>query len=788
MNTSRKIIITVILFLGLHYIGYSQYSEYGGKPSTSTPCIDASCEIVNFEIKYDNSSQNLISMDRAMENARQSYLDSWLNRQEGVLTGEINKLLGTSHGTYYNAITDLWRNFENVKSSTLSYTKVKNQYANTKSISAKGQKLEAYDLKWILLRENEINSGKINTSLLGNITIDGVQLSNIKTTTSLNLLKNPKMNSFSSLTTEYGNATSLYDGVVKSFDDGSLQANIVDMHLANYRSKGDNLESKIRSASYYLYHVYNQKRGVIYYTSIIDFPVPSYLTEATIIKNATRARSTIPFEIAVFDDVFAGNYINGAGNLPAAYRAAEVKEAKADYLNEYLNGISEAEALENIAFAGVAATNAAYIKDRPNLKKEVLEYIDKGSYSSETKDVINNLFNSITGSAAPQLPVHGYYGAEFQSSSNLYRALSVSLTGDSGHLGFNNEFPSILNELFFANAEPEVKGRLIRTIFEAPGLGISVPVGLTNEVIGSTFDFKNTNLFQFDIVYQSGYGSELTYMPLNDHLETLAKADYLARELGLSIDEERWLGTKFDASLAMYDYVLNGGSKGFAREAVLSLREGGEVDFEEELIFDSSFVQSRAYCVYNFIKSVNGNLFRKTIRNFIDNKEYRLKFVVEPISRYAAIGYTDGNDIDKGLITIYLDEHHVSTARPLTLAGDILHEGIHAEIFRFVHSQDPTVDPKDRARVHQLLERYKPYSEGVGLPHHVYMKEDYINPMAEALRQIDGNRFPADHYLHLAWEGIADVIPISIQPTNEKMDLWASKIKEVYKINTLPCP
>lgn len=37
---------------------------------------------------------------------------------------------------------------------------------------------------------------------------------------------------------------------------------------------------------------------------------------------------------------------------------------------------------------------------------------------------------------------------------------------------------------------------------------------------------------------------------------------------------------------------------------------------------------------------------------------------------------------------------------------------------------------------------------------HIYMTQYYINPIANALRQLDNNRYPLDYYKSYAWDGL----------------------------------
>lgn len=166
-----------------------------------------------------------------------------------------------------------------------------------------------------------------------------------------------------------------------------------------------------------------------------------------------------------------------------------------------------------------------------------------------------------------------------------------------------------------------------------------------------------------------------------------------------------------------------------------------------EIILDKSFVGTKAECVYDKLSKLNGNLFKKTIGKFIDDPKYDLTFKVGKCST-SDDACTNSNDFNNMIITI----EDVNT-NPLQLAQYILHEAIHAELHRYVSRFKAGVDPNNRARLFQLYAYYK-NKEKPGNIQHIYMTENYINPIASALRQLDGNKYPLDYYRAFAWDGL----------------------------------
>ncbi|WP_062056223.1 hypothetical protein [Aquimarina longa] len=215
---------------------------------------------------------------------------------------------------------------------------------------------------------------------------------------------------------------------------------------------------------------------------------------------------------------------------------------------------------------------------------------------------------------------------------------------------------------------------------------------------------------------------------------------------------------------------------------------GSKVDFDDEVILDRSFVNNKGKCVFDYIKQTNGSLFRNTIRNFIDNKEYDLKMIVEPLNdaNELSTAITSDDQINQGIIKIKFNSKIVNTIDPLEWAATILHEGIHAEIYRFVHKNDPTVKPRERARVLQLFLHYKD-SQWSNEAQHIHMTEKYVTPIAKALRELDKNQYSLEHYIHFAWEGLIKHAPSNIKPSQQQLSKWAELGSKVLTKNNIPC-
>ena len=69
------------------------------------------------------------------------------------------------------------------------------------------------------------------------------------------------------------------------------------------------------------------------------------------------------------------------------------------------------------------------------------------------------------------------------------------------------------------------------------------------------------------------------------------------------------------------------------------------------------------------------------------------------------------------------------------------------------------VDPNERETLFYYYEFYKAQNStdfATAIAQHQYMQDVFVIPMAEAIRQLDNNRFPLEDYLGFGWEGLKE--------------------------------
>ncbi|MCG8802270.1 hypothetical protein [Tenacibaculum finnmarkense] len=148
-------------------------------------------------------------------------------------------------------------------------------------------------------------------------------------------------------------------------------------------------------------------------------------------------------------------------------------------------------------------------------------------------------------------------------------------------------------------------------------------------------------------------------------------------------------------------------------------------------------------------------LFKGTIKKFENNKNYNL-ILEEGINcnNVVADACTDGSDLANGNIRISFQSLGNNN---LSLAVSMLHEGIHAEIYKYVDEYKKGLDPNDRPNLLYYYNQFKAKNaldKGTTFAQHEHMQDKYIIPIAKAIRKLDGSRYPLNEYIGFSWDGL----------------------------------
>ncbi len=409
------------------------------------------------------------------------------------------------------------------------------------------------------------------------------------------------------------------------------------------------------------------------------------------------------------------------------------------YAHPVFNEIPDDVALFNQALRtfGTKVHNFMNGEDQVHLKGVSKNYLEQNEYHTSSLGWVNNITTKYIDNELSYNTFNSYVVEGSGTTANVdlndganhvYRWKFNNKGENNGLVGLSNFFHELfkLYENHYA-----LEGSIFRNMFNAN----SVDVGdLSNHDLGRLYDFSTVypyGEYKYDIFFDVGV-----------------------------------------------PYI---GSLGFATGAAIAIANGGEVDFDDEVILDSSFLTTNAYCVYNELKKRNGNLFRTTIGSFIDDPKYKLYFRVGEC-KYTDEACTDGDDTINGIITIKIENTNMQS---LNAAAMLLHEGIHAEMFRFVNeAHNSEVNPNDRKR---LVELYRLYAElGVDNPpteaQHTYMAENYVKPIARAIRTLDNNKYPLEYYMGYGWEGLKNNAHPTLL-TNDEFNEFL-RLKRIVEDNT----
>lgn len=190
-------------------------------------------------------------------------------------------------------------------------------------------------------------------------------------------------------------------------------------------------------------------------------------------------------------------------------------------------------------------------------------------------------------------------------------------------------------------------------------------------------------------------------------------------------------------------------NKSFAIDAARACLNGDDVDYEEKIINE---LTGEEKCIYDKLKNLD--LFKRTIKKFEDSESYHLTLERGNCSN-TDLACTNGNDIENGKITITF-EIGVNTL-PLEFAAIILHEGIHAELFKYVDEHTQGLDPNERENLLFYYFEAKKILEPQfvdAYAQHQHMADNYVKPIAEAIRTLDNNSYPLEYYMGYGWDGL----------------------------------
>lgn len=177
-----------------------------------------------------------------------------------------------------------------------------------------------------------------------------------------------------------------------------------------------------------------------------------------------------------------------------------------------------------------------------------------------------------------------------------------------------------------------------------------------------------------------------------------------------------------------------------------------------DTIMEASFTKNvKAMCALS--KLMSDNSYKSAINKFVGaDKPLDLTFKIEPIaSDPGTIVYGTTAPVplswNANNIELRLNENVMASASSLQIALTLIHEGIHAELYRkllSVHGPSGLTI----TNFPSLFDLYNSDAEVSGFQHE-YMAKWYVNLIAKSLATFDGGKSTMASYEALAWQGLA---------------------------------
>lgn len=220
-------------------------------------------------------------------------------------------------------------------------------------------------------------------------------------------------------------------------------------------------------------------------------------------------------------------------------------------------------------------------------------------------------------------------------------------------------------------------------------------------------------------------------------------------------------------------------------------------------IDDDDLTDPKIKCLNTNLNASGSSFIKDILKNFEGESDVDIKIkssdkVYHPITGDEVNATT--SPIRNGVITININSFKASASPALDVVRTLIHEYIHADIFRKVN------EGNNLHKYPKFKETYNKYKDAKFEPtqHHNTMADLYINQMRDALKSYHKNVLVGDYnfltdngtnpidddfYEALAWQGLKDhnVQAYINLPDAKKQDLQAS-LEQHYSSTTTNCP
>ena len=475
--------------------------------SQKCDCEDYPDIVIGSDLRSALNAQILI---RQMQEKR---LNEWKQRQNSVLKDEIEKQLGETFSSFAQAQSMFFRKLES-ENVTRSTSTSRRKYERYHSQKIKKHWKDLQNIKLLNFREREIHAGAIDNSQYGHLTYEGTPLSEITTLEQLEIFKNQELASFGDNEWRMYEDSEMRKELEEiewlTYDDDYSYKNENEMYDALVEEQKDYYRSldtwtQLDVMQWYLNHV----KGPV--TSSSGYYPKDFGTSDYIEDYARGKKEDIPFEIRIFDPIYASQIIRNAFNVYAflgILKQESIEAAKAAHIAKSLEAVSEEAMLLEACFESIGAENRKAVEANAGLQEAVTNYFSQNRYNKTSVDRIRYLMTQhrtdqyyapdpvyytsykcsslwyYRGREKKRICRYGLDYPRFQDIENQTLALEVLLNSEAREAGFRY-FVEVLAALYAEDSYAGKKGYILRDIFEANG--ISVPIGLSNETLEHYF-------------------------------------------------------------------------------------------------------------------------------------------------------------------------------------------------------------------------------------------------------------------------------------------------------------
>jgi len=277
----------------------------------------------------------------------------------------------------------------------------------------------------------------------------------------------------------------------------------------------------------------------------------------------------------------------------------------------------------------------------------------------------------------------------------------------------------------------------------------------------------------------------------------------IALSLGLDFAQQQWLEVNCELKNDLYQFLNahldDGGewqttAEDFAREALDAWMDGGEVDFEEKIIYLLEDYPCQKNIIQDLIviSAPISELFQEI---FVDNNRAQIVFKVENLPQLEG-GNTRwvGNNENTHLFEITLNSYRLENSTNLDVINTIVHEYTHAVLLYFFYAS-PSFDidlnnPPSYAELVQQFSLHRQIIGGNNSPsQHEYMA-NLVSDIAEiclAWSEQNNLDYDLDYLIEIAWGGMTGTETFNIlypEGSDVRFNVIEAQTNEIFPNST----